>query len=82
MQAISVKRPRSKEVLLIRPNDGFLSALASQSSAVHVEFLEVIPVFESEVVFKQQHGVGALFEAWEARDVPFWNPGRPEIDLS
>lgn len=68
-------------VLLIRPNDDFLPSLTSTVSDVHVEFLEVIPVFESEVVFKKKHGVGVLFETWEGRDVPFWNPGRPEIDL-
>lgn len=70
------------QVLLIRPNDDFLPAFASKVSDMHVEFLEVIPVFRSEVVFKQQHGVGALFETWEARKVAFWNPGRAEIDLS
>jgi len=82
--SVDFQRPLSEfnemhQVLLIRPADDFLPTLAA--GAVHVEFLEVIPVFAAEVSFKQEHGLGALVEKWEALEVQFWNPARTEVDL-
>jgi hypothetical protein len=46
------------------------------SNGTHVEFLQVVPIFPSELRFKKLHGVDALIERWEDADVPFWDPGR------
>jgi hypothetical protein len=45
-------------------------------NAVHVEFLQVVPVFESERRFKIVHGAEALLQRWEATGLQFWNPRR------
>jgi hypothetical protein len=46
------------------------------SDGLHVEFLQVVPIFPSELNFKAEHGVDSLMEHWEARQVPFWDPNR------
>jgi hypothetical protein len=43
---------------------------------LHVEFLQAIPVFESELDFKRRYGVDALLRHWADRQVPFWDPMR------
>lgn len=43
---------------------------------VHVEFLQAVPMFESERRFKVAHGAEALMRRWEATGTPFWDPNR------
>lgn len=43
---------------------------------VHVEFLQAVPMFESERRFKVTHGAEALMRRWEATRTPFWDPSR------
>ncbi|WP_020393290.1 suppressor of fused domain protein [Kribbella catacumbae] len=43
---------------------------------VHIEFLQVVPVFESERRFTIEHGADALLKRWEEAGVPFWDPRR------
>ena len=43
---------------------------------VHIEFLQAIPVFPSEVAFKSKHGADALIRAWQEANVPYWDPNR------
>lgn len=43
---------------------------------MHVEFLQAIPIFESELAYKAVHGTEALLGLWEEEQVPFWDPGR------
>jgi hypothetical protein len=79
---VDIQRPVSAlslmhQVLLFRPSNEFLSPLVSKVSGIHVDFLQVVPVYESEVSFKQRHGLRALFKLWESAKVEFWNPGRP-----
>lgn len=44
---------------------------------VHIEFLNAIPIFPSEVAFKSKHGADALIQVWYEARVPYWNPDRP-----
>ena len=43
---------------------------------VHVEFLQAIPLFDSELALKKEEGAETLLEQWRAGGVPFWNPSR------
>lgn len=45
-------------------------------NGVHVEFLQAVPVFESERRFKVAHGAEALMRLWDASKTPFWDPRR------
>ena len=42
----------------------------------HVEFLQAIPIYVSELAFKSAHGAEALLKSWESAQVPFWDPDR------
>jgi hypothetical protein len=60
--------------LVVRSRPGFLPPL--DTGDAHVDFLQAIPIFESERAFKVKHGVEALLDRWEKAGVPFWDPGR------
>lgn len=49
---------------------------------VHIQFLQAIPIFSSEVEFKSKHGADALMRAWFEAKVAFWNPDRSPLELS
>jgi Suppressor of fused protein (SUFU) len=63
--------------LVMRAREGFLPAL-DLSDGLHVEFLQALPIFESEREYKVQHGPDALIRLWEENRVPFWDPTRPD----
>ena len=42
----------------------------------HVEFLQAIPIFEAEMMFKATNGADALIEMWKSAGVAFWDPNR------
>jgi len=44
---------------------------------LHVEFLQAIPLYESERRHLRSIGADEFLSAWEARTVPFWDPNRP-----
>jgi len=46
------------------------------SDGIHVEFLQAIPVFQSEVSFKAERGAEGLLERWKAAGLAFWDPRR------
>lgn len=60
--------------LVRRPIAEIIPPLALES--VHVEFLQAIPVFPSEVAFKAKHGADALIRGWHEANVLFWDPDR------
>jgi len=71
-----------RSFLVLRQLSDIIPVLRLQNG-VHVEFLQAIPVFPSEVAFKKAHGADALLQHWEAKAVPFWDPTRvPEPALS
>jgi hypothetical protein len=43
---------------------------------VHVEFLQALPIFESELRYKVEHGAEELIHLWERTGVRFWDPDR------
>lgn len=50
---------------------------------MHVEFMQAVPIFESELAYKARHGARELLEHWQESGVAFWNPGRvPEPALA
>ena len=61
--------------LVLRPMVAIVPPL-HLSGGVHVEFLQAIPIYESERRFKNQHSAEALLERWENAQVRFWDPRR------
>ena len=45
-------------------------------NGIHVEFLQVTPIFESELAYKKKHGFEALRDHWKQHRVQYWNPDR------
>lgn len=43
---------------------------------MHVELLQAIPIFPSELSFKSERGAEALIGKWREARVQFWNPNR------
>jgi hypothetical protein len=67
--------------LVLRPVGDIIAPL-ELPDGVHVDFLQAIPIFESELAYKAEHGAEALLRRWEEDRVPFWDPGRPPASLS
>ena len=61
--------------LVLRQIEEILPAV-TLPDGVHVEFLQAVPVFESERRFKIAHGAEGLLQRWEDAGTPFWNPRR------
>jgi hypothetical protein len=64
-----------RRLLVLRPVTPIVSPLAL-GDGVHVEFLQAVPIFESELEYKSQHGIDALLRVWEESRVRFWDPRR------
>jgi hypothetical protein len=64
-----------RSFLLVRQADAIIPDLALDAG-LHVEFLQAIPLFESELDYKKAHGTPALLEHWRLHQVPFWNSTR------
>ena len=70
MRTLLVRRPREPIVpTLLGPN------------GLHVEFWQVLPLYETELEFHRRHGPDALLEQWDAVGVPFWDPYRGAATL-
>ena len=69
-----------RHFLILRPRNEVLPPLVL-SEGVHVEFLQAIPLFESELGWKARYGTNALIEHWSKARIPFWDPGRAPCDL-
>jgi hypothetical protein len=61
--------------LLLRPRAEVVPPLAVRGGP-HVEFLQAIPLFASEISYKTRHGAESLLGAWEQAAVAFWDPAR------
>lgn len=64
-----------RSLLVLRPVMEIVPTLMTLDG-LHVEFMQVVPVFDSEVAFKSEHHAEGLLERWEAARIPFWNPNR------
>ena len=68
--------------LVLRPIGDVIPPL-ELPGGLHVDFLQAIPIFESELAYKTEHGPEALLRRWEGSRVPFWDPNRsPEPAFS
>jgi hypothetical protein len=71
-----------RRFLVLRPLGDIIPPL-ELPDGLHVEFLQAIPIFESELAYKSEHSAEALLRRWEESRVPFWDPNRsPEPALS
>lgn len=61
-------------VLLMYPREAVIADLRVHDQ--HVRFVQVIPLFMSELEFKKATSAEALVEYWAQRKQPFWNPRR------
>lgn len=43
------------------------------SGGRHIEFIQLVPLFKSELAFKKQRGEHALWQEFERRGVPYWS---------
>ena len=66
--------------LVLRPVGDIIPPL-ELPDGMHVEFLQAIPIFESELAYKAAHGAEALLSLWEEARVPFWDTGRSPAPL-
>jgi hypothetical protein len=62
-------------LLVLRQFGDILPALALPNG-IHVDFLQAVPVFDSERRFKASFGTDALLQRWETMGTPFWDPRR------
>jgi len=65
MSTYSVTKPDTEIIPVLQGTDG-----------LHVIFLQVIPIYPSELEFKVKRGAEGLLRRWEKSGVPFWNPNR------
>lgn len=42
----------------------------------NIRFIQLVPIFESELEFKKARGHEALWDAFESLEVPYWDPFR------
>jgi hypothetical protein len=62
--------------LVVRPKSGFLPPL-KLPQGFRVEFLQAIPIYESERSYKKTYGVDALIECWVEARTALYDPDRP-----
>lgn len=64
--------------LVLEPRVEIIPELALPGR-VHVRFLQLIPLFGSELELKVQQGEASLMTEFERAAVPFWDPYRPPL---
>jgi hypothetical protein len=64
-----------RRFLVLRPLSNVISPL-ELADGMHVEFMQAIPIFESELAYKARHSAKGLVEHWQRARVAFWDPGR------
>jgi len=69
------RRSAMNILLVTRPRVGFLPAIESPDGS-HLQFLQAIPIFESERAYKKEYGTDALLECFAEAHTPFWDPDR------
>ncbi len=61
--------------LVLRPIGDIISPL-ELPDGTHVEFLQAIPIFETELAYKAANNAEALLQLWEESRVRFWDANR------
>lgn len=67
--------------LILRPQVEMVPDLVLDDS-VHVEFLQLVPLYAGELGFKVARGADALMVEFERAAVPFWDPNRAPLALA
>ena len=67
--------------LILRPQVEMIPDLVL-ADGVHVEFLQLVPLFAGELEFKVAHGAEALMAELEEAGVPFWDPNRVPLAVA
>lgn len=62
-------------LLLSIPNVEIVPTLLLEDG-VHVSFLQMIPLFPSELEYKKANGVDDFWKSWQSREIPFWDSER------
>ncbi|HEY7983347.1 MAG TPA: suppressor of fused domain protein [Ktedonobacterales bacterium] len=62
-------------VLLQNPENDYMPMLPTQSG-LHVEFLDVLLLYPSELRYKKVHSDEDLLRLWWQKDVHYWDPNR------
>jgi Suppressor of fused protein (SUFU) len=63
--------------LVLRPSGDIVAPL-ELPNGLHIDFLQAIPIYDTEATYKTEHGAEALLQRWERSQVPCWNPDRTE----
>jgi hypothetical protein len=66
--------------LVVKPRVAFLAPL-DLGDEIHVEFLQAIPIYETERMISAERGAEHLIERWKQNAVPFWKSDR-QVDAS
>jgi hypothetical protein len=66
---------KMRRFLVMRPVSDIIQPL-SLADGTHIEFLQALPMFDSEMAYKTEHSAEALLERWHRAKVPFWDPNR------
>lgn len=64
-----------RRFLVMRPISDIIHPL-TLADGTHIEFLQALPIFDSELTYKTDNSAEALLELWEQSQVPFWDPNR------
>jgi hypothetical protein len=64
-----------RSLLFTRPLHPLIPHLELGDGA-HVEFLQALPLFDSELAVKKTEGAESLLARWRAAGVRFWDPAR------
>lgn len=64
-----------RRLLVLRPLSNVISPL-ELADGMHVEFMQTLPIFESELAYKARHSTKELLEHWQKAEVAYWDPGR------
>jgi hypothetical protein len=71
-----------RRFLVLRPIGDIIPPL-ELPGGMHVEFLQAIPIFDSELAYTTERSAEELLRRWEHSRVPFWDPNRsPEPAIS
>lgn len=63
--------------LILEPLTAIIPQL--QGDGFHVHFLQVIPMFPTELAFKAKYGVDRLLALWERNKAPYWSMRRRAV---
>jgi hypothetical protein len=69
------KETKMQALIISKPNVEIIAPLVI-GEEVHVDFMQVLPLFPNELQLKKEKGADYLFKYWEEKDTPFWDPNR------